>query len=175
MPEILITHTTVDDIKELVPLHMRTWLKTYAGLVDNDYLMEKVNPKNYETRIEKRTAFFHEKKKEGNIFLVAKINGRAVGFAEGGNLLNKDLEVDKEIWGLYVDPDFQEIGVGKALFNAFVEIVRAEGAKTMGIGCLRDNKKSIDFYKKMGGRVLKEGFWKYEKGELPETFFIYDI
>lgn len=172
MKDIVITYAATDDVKEIVPVHMRAWLKTYPGLVNAEYLKEKTDPKSYDDKIKKRIELFREK--EGEIFLVAKIEGKVVGFLDGGSLLN-NINVDKEIWGLYVDPDYHRMGVGRALFNFFVDIVCAQGAKTIGVGCLRDNKNSVAFYKKMGGKFLKESVWKYAKGEAPETFFIFDI
>lgn len=170
MDNIKIRKAKIEDIKNVVPVLMRAWKFAYDGIMDAEFLKKRTSPENYSDRVKVWEQRFE---KEGSeIFLVAEIKEKIIGFAVGG-ASKKHSEADSEIAAFYVDPDYQGIGVGRKLFNAFVDIARLKGSTTMVIGCLSENK-SIGFYKKMGGKILKEAFWEYEKGKLSETFFIFD-
>jgi len=65
-------------------------------------------------------------------------------------------------------------GAGKALMREFVRLMQAQGAATFGVGCLTANKKSMDFYRHMGGKPIFEIPCE-RVGNIPETYLEYKI
>ena len=55
------------------------------------------------------------------------------------------------IGALFVDVDYQGIGIGKALINYIMDKY-----KKLNLAVYRDNKKSVEFYLKNGFTIIKE-------------------
>ena len=55
------------------------------------------------------------------------------------------------IGALFVDVDYQGIGIGKALINYTMDKY-----KKLNLAVYRDNKKSVEFYLKNGFKIIKE-------------------
>ncbi|MCL2673626.1 MAG: GNAT family N-acetyltransferase [Alphaproteobacteria bacterium] len=97
-----------------------------------------------------------------------------VGFITAGDTRLYGFSFDKEIYALYIDPDYQGQGIGRAMMEKMMGIMRENGEQRIGVGCLKANP-STRFYEKMGGRFLEEVMWTYEKGKLPEQVFLFEI
>ena len=81
-----------------------------------------------------------------------------------------------DLKALYVHPDFQHLGIGKALFDVFVQEIKKKGIKKFVIGVLKDNKQARKAYEKWGGTLDKytQPFILDGKG-YPEVFYTYDL
>ena len=86
---------------------------------------------------------------KGHVFWVASMDGADVGFASAY------LE-DEAVWirKLYVLPDIQKGGVGKALMRKAVEYFA--DAKRVALYVNRDNQPAIDCYLHMGFAIVDE-------------------
>ena len=94
----------------------------------------------------------------GKEYIVKKINQNAIVLGAFENDIPIGILITGEHWGgvsycgwLMVDEKFQKKGVGKGLLEEWEKI-----AKKLGIHCLRldADKRNIEFYKKMGFKLI---------------------
>jgi len=88
----------------------------------------------------------------GERILVAEENDHRLGFAAL-------LPNDNFLHSLFVDPDAQRRGVGRALLTAVQNGFTSTGA----LKCLKANKAAAAFYQQHGWRILADG--ESEQGE----------
>lgn len=96
----------------------------------------------------------------GNLFLVAEVNERIVGFSrcEGNKLKRTSHKVE---FGVCVLKDYWGYGIGKNLLKESVHWVNSNGIKKITLNVLETNEKAIMLYKKYGFEV--EGILKKDK------------
>lgn len=95
-----------------------------------------------------------------NLFLVASVNGRIVGFSRcEGNYLNRFSH--KVEFGVCVLKEFWGYGIGKNLLKESISWVDSNNIKKMTLNVLETNDKAIQLYKKLGFEV--EGILKKDK------------
>lgn len=125
----------------------QTWPSTFAGLLSEaqiDYMLHWMyDLKMLESQLEK-----------GHGFLVAEIEGEAIGFAgyEMNNLEGPKAKLHK----LYLLPSSQGKGVGKALLLDVTKRAREAGQKSLVLNVNKYNKKAIDFYLAMGFVTIRQ-------------------
>ena len=66
--------------------------------------------------------------------------------------INKKLYISS----LYVLPEFQGFGVGKKLLNEAYRIAAAKGFSKIWLGVMKQNVKSLDWYKSLGFVFVEE-------------------
>ncbi len=74
-----------------------------------------------------------------------KENGEIAGFYE--------LEINGYLANLFVDPDYQRKGYGKALYEDALRLVKKRGLKSMTLDA---NVAAVPFYEAMGAVFVKE-------------------
>ena len=129
---------TVADVPAMQALGTRTWRAAYSGVL---------TPEAIESGI---AEFWNEwslgsAARSGRI-LVAERGGAVVG------LLESDTMADGRpvVWKLYVSPEAQGGGVGRALVEAHVARLRAEGASELWLEHLEGNASAEAFYERLG-------------------------
>ena len=141
-----------NDIRDILKINDITWSKCYQGYIPDDILIK--HSQELEARIPKWQSTW-----EGKIGFVAEINGQIVGEATG-HLQGTIDDFDCLLNTLYVNPDCQGLGIGKALFLKFTEEMKKYDKHKMeihtiykGIPDKNGQAKlgpSISFYQKMG-------------------------
>jgi hypothetical protein len=78
-----------------------------------------------------------------------------VGFAQAGVPEPEEPGYESELWKLYISPNAQRQGVGRALMRAMAEHLLRDGVSTM---CLRAfvGNRAADFYTRIGGQEPRE-------------------
>lgn len=95
--------------------------------------------------------------------LVAETHaGTVIGFGSCGVQRTPSLAgagFDAEIWCLYVLPEHQRRGVGRALMRKMADDLRSRGMRGVALWVLQQNTPATRFYEKFGGSVVadKEG------------------
>ena len=140
------------DIPALLKVNNITWNICYQGYIPDDVLTK--HSQELETRISKWQANWN-----GKIAFVAEINSQIVG-AISGRLHGEIEGFDCLLNTLYVNPDYQGLGIGKELFQQFVTEMKKHQKHKIEIHTLykgipdkSGNTKigpSIGFYQKMG-------------------------
>jgi len=89
---------------------------------------------------------------------------RIVGYA----LAHRAFERAAYSWtaetAVYVDRDWRRLGIGEALYSALIEILEAQGVRTLYAVVVAENKASVEFHKRAGYRefaTFKDSGWKF--------------
>ncbi|MFC9695031.1 GNAT family N-acetyltransferase [Kribbella sp. NPDC056951] len=133
---IAVRRAVAEDVDAVRQIGLTTWPVAYAGLASEEFITDGLaqwwSPEVVERGI--RTG----------LTLVAEENGVLVGMTGLGQE-----EGFWVMWKLYVLPDQQGRGVGKALLDAAVAALPA-GTSELLLDVLVDNTKAIGFYEAYG-------------------------
>ena len=136
MKIIIKTMETPEEIEGKSLVHWQTWREAYDDLL----------PANYqETMTLEKFRFFSQKYPENT--LIAMDGKKVVGFISYGNYRDETIQAG-EIIALYVLKDYYGKGVSKQLMHA--AFVALNQFSKIYLWVLKDNKRAIAFYQKMG-------------------------
>lgn len=147
------------DADEVARVHVRTWQSAYAGIVPASVLT------TLDDQIEERAERMRQRwQAEPGRFttMVATAGGPPVGFVTFGpyRLDGPGDQVDPtvgEVLAIYVDPDRQGGGAGRALLDTAVAALRDSGAGEVRLWVLEQNAPSRRFYERHG--FVADGAW----------------
>jgi GNAT superfamily N-acetyltransferase len=131
----VIRAATVDDAAAIASIQARAWRHAYAEIVAPD---DMPSPEQQAPR-------FAEYIAGGGEVLVWDQDGRVAGFAA----LSGD-----ELRAIYVDPPAQGAGVGSALLQASVEVLRAAGHREAFLWTFAANGLARAFYERHGWELV---------------------
>ncbi len=140
----------LSDAFEIANVHIASWRSAYKGILPNEYLAQ--------LSVDKRTAawekLFTNLKK--SCIYVGEDEDKTVAFASAGHARDKDVKFEGELYAIYADPDYYGSGFGRALFERCVEHIKKEDLSDLYCWVLADNKIGTDFYKRVGGKIVKD-------------------
>ena len=136
MKIIIKTMETPEEIEGKSLVHWQTWREAYDDLLPADY---------QETMTLDRCRFFSQKYPENT--LIAMDGKKVVGFISYGKFRGETIQAG-EIIALYVLKDYYGKGVSKQLMHA--AFVALDQFSEIYLWVLKDNKRAIAFYQKMG-------------------------
>ena len=136
MKIIIKTMETPEEIEGKSLVHWQTWREAYDNLLPTEY---------QETMTLDRCRFFSQKYPENT--LIAMDGKKVVGFISYGNFRDEAIQAG-EIIALYVLKDYYGKGVSKQLMHA--AFVALDQFSEIYLWVLKDNKRAIAFYQKMG-------------------------
>lgn len=148
------------DAPAIALIHVRTWQHAYRGIVPQAFLdgMDVAR---------RALAWARQLSDPANpeFVVVAEDGGALIGFASGGPPRNPELPFAGELYAIYLLPERQGSGVGRALFRAVVDHHLANGVTSMYLWVLADNAPARRFYERMGGVAGDEN--TFELGGAP--------
>ena len=136
MKIIIKTMETSEEIEGKSLVHWQTWREAYDNLLPAEY---------QETMTLDRCRFFSQKYPENT--LIAMDGKKVVGFISYGNFRDEAIQAG-EIIALYVLKDYYGKGVSEQLMHA--AFVALDQFSEIYLWVLKDNKRAIAFYQKMG-------------------------
>lgn len=136
MKIIIKTMETPEEIEGKSLVHWQTWREAYDDLLPADF---------QETMTLEKCRFFSQKYPENT--LIAMDGKKVVGFISYGNYRDETIQAS-EIIALYVLKDYYGKGVSKQLMHA--AFVALDQFSEIYLWVLKDNKRAIAFYQKMG-------------------------
>ncbi len=149
---IRIRRASKGDASAIGRVHVETWQAAYAGMLPDSMLagMSDVRQSAWWSRVladpgEARGVFVADDEARG-----------VVGFGSCGAARDTPEGLDGtevrvgEIYTLYVEPDFQNLGLGRRLLDALFRQLRADGCDTAVLWMLADNPTRF-FYEGLGG------------------------
>ena len=139
MEIIIKTMETPEEIEGKSIVHWHTWREAYDDLLPAEF---------QETMTLDRCRFFSQKYPENT--LIAMDGKKVVGFISYGNYRDENIQAG-EIIALYVLKDYYGKGVSKQLMHA--AFVALDQFSEIYLWVLKDNKRAIAFYQKMGFTV----------------------
>ena len=162
----LIRRKTREDCIHVVHVATVAWNETYKGIVYDDFLN-----KLYETEEQRAKEIYNKFNEEDNHQLVLEVDNNIVGFVNVGDTDDTNYDNCGELHAIYILGKYKGKDFGKKLFEAGIEELKKMGYDKMIIGCLVGNP-SNDFYKHMGGKLIKTRI--FEKLQLPENVYYFE-
>jgi GNAT superfamily N-acetyltransferase len=135
-----IRKATPEDADEIGFIQCMTWLETYEGLIDEDF-MASLSPERSITKFRELSC---------DELLVLTANGKDVGFSSCCKARDDDLPEAGDIRSIYIIKGYQKLGYGQKLLEASIEKLRQDGYNDIVIWILKKNAAAIDFYEKFG-------------------------
>jgi ribosomal protein S18 acetylase RimI-like enzyme len=139
------------DGPDIARIHVEAWRDSYATLLPVDYLA-RLDVKIEAARWERNAGITRRTENT----LVADAEGEVVGYAIIGPARGRTIAPSGEIYALYVETDWREHGVGRALVEAAFEAFRDRGLQHAVIWCLEGNFAARGFYQHCGGTLIRE-------------------
>ena len=127
---------TPEEIEGKSLVHWQTWREAYDDLLPAEF---------QETMTLEKCRFFSQKYPENT--LIAMDGKKVIGFISYGNYRDETIQAG-EIIALYVLKDYYGKGVSKQLMHA--AFVALDQFSEIYLWVLKDNKRAIAFYQKMG-------------------------
>jgi len=133
-------------------VHVETWQAAYAGLLPDSMLagMSDVRQSAYWSRL------LADPREARGVFVADDQEMGVVGFGSCGPVRDTPEGLDGletrvgEVYTLYVEPDFQNRGIGRRLLDALFRQLRADGCDAAILWMLADNPTRF-FYEGLGG------------------------
>lgn len=137
---------TPEDAEAIARIHVETWRTMYAGLLPDEMLVNMSH--------DKQARMWRRMLRGGETVLIAEYPGAGVvGFGSyGPNRSGRD-GYTGEVYTLYVDSEYQGLGLGRGLLRALFDSLAREGHDSAVIWVLEQNPSRF-FYEAMGGRPV---------------------
>ena len=163
-----------EDARGWVILHNKVWRDAYKNIFPEEVFIDR------ESKMEEKIKTFADRMKNDNenIAYVAEYDGEIVGMMCGSikSSYQKFNNGYADLVALYIDPNYQGLGIGSSFKNIFEQWAIENGATQYVIGVLKDNVKARKVYESWGGKLseFEEDFVKLGVG-YPEVFYTYDL
>ena len=140
----------LSDAEGIARVRVDTWRAAYKGIV-LDEILESLS-------VERDTARWQENFAGSRLpfTFVAEVEGQVVGFACGGPERSQDPQYAGELYAIYILPECQGQGIGRALLDASCKWLGEHGYSSMLIWVLKDNQPARAFYAALGGVVARQ-------------------
>lgn len=138
------------DAAEIARVHVLSWQLAYQGLLPAEMLAGL----SVETRTRQWQSWL-ERPHQSQVY-VARAEQQVVGFVCGGPIRDEVPPFKGEIYALYVLPDWQGRGVGKALLDFQQAALCQAGLKKQLVWFLTTNQLARNFYRRQGGIAITE-------------------
>ena len=161
-----IRRATVNDCEQIARIQVETWKESYAQIIDAEFLA------NFS--VQQRTERWREilQRPQQESFVVEAATGKLVGFANGGPARDEDFN-GAELYGLYVHPDSQRIGLGQDLVRRFVSEMEIQDYRSLLVWTLKENP-ARKFYERLGGVFHKEKTIEIGSQSLQEISYVWN-
>ena len=139
--DVVIRRGVPQDAEQMGRLHVDVWEDAYTGLVPQQILDERRD--TVAERVDRWRDIFGQERPTW----VAEDGGLLVGFSGSGPARDNDVDIDLELYALYVRAACYGTGVGFALFE------QAVGDRACYLWVLANNERAIGFYERQGFRL----------------------
>ncbi|MDS0526005.1 GNAT family N-acetyltransferase [Clostridium sp. SHJSY1] len=148
----LLRSPTKDDAAELSKLRVKI-----DGETEN---LDREFGEGLLTREDFEELIHEDSKAEKNIFLIAEVDGKIVGFSrlEGNNLSRFRHKAE---FGICILKEYWGFGMGKILIENILEFAKSADIKKVSLYVVETNTKAIELYKKYG--FVEEGILKKDR------------
>lgn len=148
---------------EIARVYIESWHDAYPGTVPGALLRAMT--------LSGQTARWHAAIQSRESIFVARIEQHGVvGMASFGRSRDPELGPDAEVYTLYVDPAYYDMGIGRALLTGvFTELKRRDFSACL-IWAHAKNPARY-FYERLGGRLVAERTVRLMGEPIPEAAF----
>jgi ribosomal protein S18 acetylase RimI-like enzyme len=162
---MVVRPADIADAEAIARVHVATWRAAYAGLVPDTYLVSMT-----EMRLAGQWRALLARAQPRDTVLVAERSGRLVGFGSCGPARFRALDYGGEVYTLYVDPDWQDRGLGRALLTGLFSALNDRGVAAAMLWVLSGNPSRF-FYEALGGSMIAQRREAFAGAVLAETAY----
>ncbi|MDX0698447.1 GNAT family N-acetyltransferase [Sinorhizobium medicae] len=157
-----------DDLMMIASVLVRTWRATFRGIIADDYL-DAMTVEEQAIRHARRMRF------PGTLMMAAADmdEDRVVGFANYGKARGMPPAFDRELYELYLLPEFHRAGLGSALVRAVAAHCQETGGDSLFAWVLKDNPNRA-FYERLGARAVAQGRVSVGRASLDQLAYRWD-
>jgi ribosomal protein S18 acetylase RimI-like enzyme len=169
---IRIRRARKSDATAIGRVYVETWQSTYAGLLPDEMLVRMSDAR--------QTAWWSraldDSRESRGIFVADDEDMGVVGFGSCGQVREIPEGLDGteqrvgEVYTLYVEPDFQNQGMGRRLLDAMFRQLQADGCDTVILWMLANNPSRF-FYEGLGGAVVGRRLDRMSGTEVEEVAY----
>lgn len=152
MGDLFIRKAELNDIPIIQEITHTTWPVAYGQIISKqqiDYMIEWMYSNSSLT----------QQMSLGHVFYIAELDKKPIGFAS----VSKEDDTVFKLNKLYVLPDIQKSGAGKALLNRVVAYATEHGGQSLQLQVNRKNQAKL-FYEKQGFTILYEADFEIGNG-----------
>lgn len=142
--EIAIRRSADEDAAALAALYGQAWRYAYRGIIPGVVLERMVARRG--------PGWWRRMHGVGGATAILEFGKEAAGYATYGRSRFARLGAEGEIYELYLRPEYHGAGLGRQLFRAAHEELRAGGLRGLVVRSLAANDSACRFYRAMGGR-----------------------
>lgn len=157
---LVIREATIADIAAIRHIAYHTWPKAYGDILSKeqlDYMLEWMYSENA----------LAEQFQKGHCFFMADLANSSMGFASVSAEGNHIYKLNK----LYVLPDTQKTGAGKALLHKVIQYTKEHGGNRLQLQVNRNNNAK-NFYEKHGFTIILEADLEIGNGFLMNDYIM---
>lgn len=157
VPDVATRPATLDDVTDLIDLHIRSRSAYYRGHLPDDRLAAD------NARVADAGRYRRGIADPDQLVLCAVADGRLVGLACAGapHVPDADPLVSAELYQLHVDPTELRHGIGSALMEAVLAAWAAQRIPAARLWVWGFNKRALAFYRSFG--------WSPDGTQRPDT------
>ena len=165
--DYIIRFNKIEDQSQMANIKVTEWRKTYKNIIDQDYL-DKLN-------IEEQTQKYFRSFEDYKDRVLVAVKGKEILGYSCFDPKEKNFKYDSELVSLYIKGNYQGKGIGKTLFFETAKELLSRNKKNMILWVLADNKRAVNFYKKIGGIISETRQAKIGNKTYKEFGFYYDL
>lgn len=160
----MIRKAVANDAQQIAEIHVQSWKESYTGILNQDVLDALSIPK--------RLMLWEQliPHPDHQLFVYEK-DGRILGFLDGYLNPNHDIA---EIRAFYLLKSVQDVGIGRAMFEKFYQLVHPQQHSILRLEVINKNPSRY-FYEKMGGKAVGEQDASDLGDGITEVFYQWDM
>ncbi|MBB6454642.1 ribosomal protein S18 acetylase RimI-like enzyme [Salirhabdus euzebyi] len=164
---VFIRQASLPDAGQIAKVHVESWKSTYKDIVVQEDL-------NHVLSYEKRKVLWETVLKSNSndkiLYVAESEDQKIVGFISGGTERSKKFNYDGEIYAIYILEDYQGMGIGKMLLDAFKKEAEEKGHQSILVWVLTANP-SKKFYERFGAKPIEADEITIGDGTYEETAY----
>src|SRR5271154_1710942 len=135
------------DEVQIARVHDAAWRDAYQGVIPGRELERMIARRG--------PAWWRQAIVGGTRLMVLDFSETVAGYASYGRNRMPALAYSGEIFELYLAPEYQGAGLGRRMFDAARSDLAAHGYLSFVVWALAGNDRALEFYRRLGGRVVR--------------------
>ncbi|WP_457104160.1 N-acetyltransferase family protein [Methylobacterium sp. P5_C11] len=153
------------DLGGLSKVFDASWREAYRGIIPGVALERLIATRD--------RAWWQGALRRGRPIAVVETGDLVVGYAAYGRTRSRALGTEAEIDELYLQPEYQGVGLGRRLFRAVRNDLADHGLARLGVWTLEDNDRAGAFYAGLGGLAGPRALDRAAGVPLPKVGYLF--
>ncbi|MTH98192.1 GNAT family N-acetyltransferase [Roseibium sp. RKSG952] len=140
------------DCEALAAIHNAAWLGAYRGLLNGVELQRMISRRG--------ASFWFDALVSGAAIKLLEVAEEPAGYAYYGPCRLNNMAARGEVYELYLRPEYQGLGFGRALFSKVRSELSRRGFEGLAVKVLSDNQPARHFYRALGGQLVARSWYR---------------